>query len=95
MRNEQDRIALDPEWAEVHRIQARQDKDLLELLNPKQRSSSNSSSSYAPNVPQARESQVRTHVNSTFVPLGAIHVKHIPLYALYPEAASNPSQHIK
>lgn len=36
MREEEQKAYSDKEWAAFHRMQARQDKDLLELLNPKQ-----------------------------------------------------------
>lgn len=34
-RAEEERALADPEWATVHRFNARQDRHLLELLNPK------------------------------------------------------------
>lgn len=35
MRHEEERAATDKEWADVHKQYARQDRDLLQALNPK------------------------------------------------------------
>lgn len=62
MRHESDLVASDPEWADWHRQNARRDKSLLQLLNPKQPTVPHS-------LPPVRKLLTEPGVPERFIPL--------------------------
>lgn len=93
MRHEEERVHSDPQWAEVHAAQARADKALLEILNPKHgQAEYDARKREELRGKQLAEAQalLSTPTPQGIMVLSACPVKRIPLLALFPLAASAP-----
>lgn len=98
MRHEEERVHTDPQWADVHAAQARHDKALLEILNPKfgqaeyaaRKRAEAEAKAEAEAEASAPVQVLPAPVPQAVVVLTSCPVKRIPLLALFPLAASVP-----